>query len=164
MRKLLLLSIVAIIFAGCGGPSLPAMKDYTLNETSFKVYEGWKEEVKEEGKLKMILYTPGSLWGSFSLMRYEGLDGKTVFENLKKSFPSMGNKILAQYSMEINDFKFDFLDFQNADRNIPMKYGMIGVASGTGYALAVQIYSEFQGLDHEQNVELKALVQTIKMK
>jgi hypothetical protein len=164
MKKVLLLSLVIIIFAGCGGSSLPAMKDYNLYETSFKVFEGWKEEVKEEGKLKMMLYTPGSLWGSFSLMRYEGLDGKTVFENLKKSFPGMGNQILAQYSKEINGFKFDFLDFQNGDKNIPMKYGMIGVASGTGYALAVQIYSEFQGLEHEQNVELKSLAETIKMK
>jgi hypothetical protein len=155
---------IIVLLAGCGVPSLPPMKDYTLNETSFKVYEGWKEEVKEEGKLKMMLFRPELPWGSFALMRYEGMEGDKVLKNIKNAFPSMGHELLAEYNKEINGSLFSFFDFKNADKSIPLKYGILGVVSGDGFALAIQIYSDFQGLDHEENGELKALAETVKLK
>lgn len=164
MRRLLALAAIVVILAGCGGPSLPPLKDYTLKEIGFKVFETWKLTEQEEGTLKMMLFTPELPWGSFALMRYEGMNAKDVISNIKNSMPSMGNEIVKEYQSEINGVKFDFVDYKNVDKRIPLKFGSIGVADGTGYAAAIQIYSDFQGLDNENNTELKTLADTVILK
>lgn len=164
MRRFLALTVIVVILAGCGGPSLPPLKDYTMNQISFKVYDTWKLTEQEEGTLKMMLFTPELPWGSFALMRYEGMNAKDVISNIKNSMPSMGNEIVKEYQSEINGAKFDFVDYKNVDKRIPLKFGSIGVADGTGYAAAIQIYSDFQGLANENNTELKTLADTVVLK
>lgn len=164
MRKIITFIAVIVILAGCGGSLLPPMKDYELNEITFKAYDGWKQETREEGDMKMVIFYPDLPWGSFALMRYNQMDGATVYGNIKSAFPGMGNEILKEYQVEINGVKFDFFDFKNGDKQIPLKHGIMGVGSFEGFALAIQIYSDFQGYDHEENAELKALAETVKLK
>lgn len=164
MKRFFGIFAAVVILAGCGGPSLPPLKDYTMNEISFKVYETWKLTEKEEGTLKMMFFMPELPWGSFAMMRYEGMSAKDVISNVKNSMPSSGNEFVAEYQVEINGAKFDFVDFKNGDKRIPLKFGSLGVADGTGYAGAIQIYSDFQGLDNENNTELKTLAETVVLK
>lgn len=36
MKRFFAIFAAVVILAGCGGPSLPPLKDYTMNEISFK--------------------------------------------------------------------------------------------------------------------------------